>query len=102
MLYIAPNEMLQNVSYLILPPLKLNPGSSIVTKDVYDIDLTTVIFDVNLVGSNHREWWIDIGVTCHVCSDKKMFSAFEPTEIRERRIWETLPPLKLRVKKKWS
>ena len=38
-----------------------------ITKDVYDIDLTTMIFEVNLAGSNLKEWWIDNGVTCHVC-----------------------------------
>ena len=50
-----------------------------IPKDVSDIDLTIVIFEVNLVGSNPKEWWIDIDV----CSDKKMFSTFEPIEIGE-------------------
>ena len=50
-----------------------------ITKDMLDIDLTTVIFEVNLVGSNPKEWWIDTSATRHVCSDKKMFSTFEPT-----------------------
>ena len=30
-----------------------------ISKDVSDIDLTTVISEVNLVGSNPKEWWID-------------------------------------------
>ena len=29
-----------------------------ITKDVYDLDLITVISEVNLVGSNPKEWWI--------------------------------------------
>ena len=55
-----------------------------ITKDVPDINLTIVIFEVNLVGSNLKEWWIDTGATCYVCSNKKMFSIFEPIEIREK------------------
>ena len=55
-----------------------------ITKDVLDINLTTVIYEVNLVGSNPKEWWIDTSVTRHVCSDKKMFSTFEPIEIGEK------------------
>ena len=38
-----------------------------IAKDVSDIDLTIVIFDVNLVGFNPKEWWINIGATHHVC-----------------------------------
>ncbi|WJZ96894.1 hypothetical protein VitviT2T_015540 [Vitis vinifera] len=55
-----------------------------ITKNVYDIDLTTVVSEVNLVGSNPKEWWIDTGATRHVCSDKKMFSTFEPIENGEK------------------
>ena len=49
-----------------------------------DIDLTTVISKVNLVGSNPKECWIDTSATRHVCSNKKMFSTFEPTEIGKK------------------
>ena len=55
-----------------------------ITKDVSNIDLTSVISDVNLVGSNPKEWWIDTGATCHVYLDKKMFSTFEPIETGEK------------------
>ena len=51
-----------------------------ISKDLFDIDLTTIISKVNLVGSNPKEWWIDTGATSHVYSDKKMFFSFEPTE----------------------
>ena len=54
-----------------------------ISKDVSNIDLTTVISEVNLVGSNPKEWWIDTGATRHVCSDK-MFSTFEPIEFGEK------------------
>ena len=55
-----------------------------ITKDMYEIDLTTVISEVNLVGSNPKEWWIDTGSTCFVCWDKKMFSTFDLIEIGEK------------------
>ena len=64
-------------------PKEANVVDSI-TKNVFDIDLTTVISKVNLVGSNIKVWWIDTGATCHVCSNEKMFSTFEPTETREK------------------
>ena len=40
-----------------------------ITNDVSDIDLAAVISEVNLVGSNPRELWIDTGATHHVCSN---------------------------------
>ena len=55
-----------------------------ISKDVSDIDLTAVISEVNLVGSNPKEWWIDTGATRHVCSDKKTFSTFDPIETGEK------------------
>ncbi|WJZ85230.1 hypothetical protein VitviT2T_004776 [Vitis vinifera] len=55
-----------------------------ITKNVSNIDLTAVVSEVNLVGSNPKEWWIDTGATRHVCSDKKMFSTFEPIENGEK------------------
>ena len=60
-------------------PKKANVVDNI-TKDVFDIDLKIVIYEVNLMGSNSKELWIDIGVTSHVCSDKKTFSIFDPIE----------------------
>ena len=64
-------------------PKEANVANGI-TKDVSDIDLTIGISEVNLVGSNPKEWWINTGATHHVCSDKKMFLAFEPIEIGEK------------------
>ena len=55
-----------------------------ISKDVYEIDLTAVISEVNLVGSNPKEWWIDTGATRHVCSDKMMFSTFKPIKTGEK------------------
>lgn len=34
-----------------------------IARDVSDIDLAAMISEVNLVGSNTKEWWIDTGAT---------------------------------------
>ena len=51
-----------------------------ITQDVSDINLSAMVFEVNLVGSNPKEWWIDTGATRHVCSSKEMFTSFEPLD----------------------
>ncbi|KAL5570103.1 hypothetical protein UlMin_026678 [Ulmus minor] len=64
-----------------LPKKNKNHEANVVndiTQDVADIDLCAVISEVNLVGSNPREWWIDTGATRHICSDKGLFTSFEP------------------------
>ncbi|CAL9024439.1 unnamed protein product, partial [Prunus brigantina] len=38
---------------------------------IFDINLLVVISEVNLV-SNTKEWWVDTGATCHICSDRKI------------------------------
>lgn len=48
------------------------------------MDLSVVVFEVNLVRSNPKKWWIDIGVTYHVRLDKSLFISFEPIKNRER------------------
>ena len=71
-----------------------------ITKDVSDIDLTVMIFEVNLVGSNPKEWWIDTSATCHVCSDKKLFSTFDPIETREKVFMGNLATSKIKGQRK--
>ncbi|KAL2503938.1 Uncharacterized protein Adt_19559 [Abeliophyllum distichum] len=55
-----------------------------ITHDVSEMNFTAVISEVNLVGSNPKEWWIDISAIHHVCSDKEIFNSFEATENGEK------------------
>ena len=43
-----------------------------------DRNLSVVIFEVNLVGGNTKEWWMDARASHHVCLEKKMFSTYNP------------------------
>ena len=67
-----------------------------ITKDVFDIDLTTVISKVNMVRSNTKAWWIDTGTTCYVCLDKKMFSTFDLIKTREKVFMENSTTSKIK------
>lgn len=61
-------------------PMKKNPKARMVeaiAKDVSAINLLAVVFEVNLVGSNPKEWWIDTRTTHHVCSNWDLFTSFK-------------------------
>lgn len=47
------------------------------TQDVSDLDLSSIVTEVNIIGSNPREQWIDTRPTKHACSDRDMFNMFE-------------------------
>ena len=48
-------------------PMEANVINDI-SKDVSDINLMAIIFEVNLVGTNPKEWWIDTGAPIRRCS----------------------------------
>ena len=66
-------------------PKKKRPQAN-VTKvdDVSDMNLSAVVSEVNFIGSNTKEWWVDTGATRHVCSDKKMFSSYQTIDNGEQ------------------
>ena len=43
-----------------------------------NMNFSTVISEVDLVGGNTKEWWVDTGATRHVYLEKKMFSTHNP------------------------
>ena len=43
---------------------------------VSKMHLSTVMFKVNMIGSKPKEWWVDIGATRHICSDKRLFISY--------------------------
>nr|XP_048322335.1 uncharacterized protein LOC125419861 [Ziziphus jujuba var. spinosa] len=47
-----------------------------ILREVDDIDLSTVVSEMNLVISNPKKSWIDTSATHHVCADKNMFTSF--------------------------
>ena len=67
-----------------------------ILKDVSNINLMVVISEVNLVGSNPKEWWIDTGATHHACSNKKMVSTFKPIETGEKAFMGNFSTLKIK------
>ena len=57
---------------------KKRPQANVTEVDnVSDMNLSAVVSEVNFIGSNTKEWWVDTGVNHPVCSDKKMFSSYQ-------------------------
>ena len=49
-------------------PKKKRPQANVTEEDdVSDMNLPTVVSKVNFIDSNTKEWWVDTGVTRHVC-----------------------------------
>lgn len=53
-----------------------------VQRELTKNDLSTVVSETNLVDTP-KEWILDTGATCHVCSDENAFSTYEPANGRK-------------------
>ena len=66
-------------------PKKKRPQVNVTeVDDVSDMNLSAVVSEVNFIGSNTKEWWVDTGATLRVCLDKKMFSSYHSIDNGEQ------------------
>ena len=70
-------------------PKKKRPQANVtevdgLLNDVSDMNLSVVVSEVNFIGGNTKEWWVDTGATRHVCSNKKMFSSYHSIDNGEQ------------------
>ena len=66
-------------------PKKKRPQANVTEVDnVLDMNLSAIVSEVNFIGSNTKEWLVDTGATCHVSSDKKMFSSYQTIDNGEQ------------------
>ncbi|XP_075659149.1 uncharacterized protein LOC142629035 [Castanea sativa] len=62
-------------------------SNKIVVKPVVaqtNMNFVAVNSELNLVGRNTKEWWMNTGATRHVYSEKKMFSIYNPVGNEEK------------------
>ena len=52
--------------------------------DVSYMNLSVVVSEVNFIGNNTKECWMDTGATHHVCLDKNMFSSYHSIDNGEQ------------------
>ncbi|GKB92887.1 retrovirus-related pol polyprotein from transposon TNT 1-94, partial [Tanacetum coccineum] len=67
----------------------VNPRQANMVNDNMDMiamvsDVCAMISEVNLVFSKNSGWWVDTGVTRHVCADKSMFHSFRAVDNGEK------------------
>ena len=51
---------------------------------ILDTHLSDVVFEVNMIGSNLKEWWMNTGATHHIFSDKRMFISYNEVKNEEQ------------------
>ncbi|GJX20384.1 retrovirus-related pol polyprotein from transposon TNT 1-94 [Tanacetum coccineum] len=70
-------------------PKRVNQRQTNMVNDDVDMITTvsnvcTMISEVNLIGTNHGDWWIYTGAARHVCADKSMFHSFRAVDNRQK------------------
>ena len=66
-------------------PKKKRPQANVTELDnVSDMNLSVVVSEVNFIGSNTKERWVDTGATRHVSSNKNMFSSYQTIDNGEQ------------------
>lgn len=71
-----------------------------IAQNVLDINLSVVVFEVNPIISNPKEWWIDIEETKHVCLDKGLLISFEAVSNGEKLFMGNLATSKIEGQRK--
>ncbi|VFQ88358.1 unnamed protein product [Cuscuta campestris] len=61
------------------PQTKKQKKEEALCSELDAMDLCAVVTEVNLVGSNPKEWWVDTGATRHICSNRAMHFDFKET-----------------------
>ena len=44
--------------------------------DILDMHISAIVSEMNMIGFNLKEWWVDTGATRHIYSDKMMFTSY--------------------------
>ncbi|GKD66649.1 hypothetical protein Tco_1308757 [Tanacetum coccineum] len=70
-------------------PKRVAPCQANMLNDNLDVivmmsGVIAMISEVNLVGSNNSNWWVDTRATRHVCDDKSMFHSFRSVDNGEK------------------
>nr|GEW55013.1 anthocyanidin 3-O-glucosyltransferase 2-like [Tanacetum cinerariifolium] len=70
-------------------PKRVTPHQANMVNDNVDMiamvsNVVANMLEVNMVSSNNSDWWVDIGVTHHVCTDKIMFHFIRVADNKEK------------------
>ena len=73
-----------------------------ISKDISDIDLIAVISEVNMMGSNPKDWYIDTSATRMYAMIRRCSPPLNQLRLRKRCSWVILLLHKSKTKEKWS
>ncbi|KAG8493357.1 hypothetical protein CXB51_010932 [Gossypium anomalum] len=99
--YLNCNNMGHKSSDCRIPKkVRLNKANDMeeISMEVSDMDLCVVMFEVNMIDSNLREWWLDTGATHHICCNKDSFSKLVPCDKRQKLYMRNAATFKIKGK----